>query len=128
MLAIFLACVGFLAGYALGRVEQKPKLELRLLITLDATQPVAISATGKDSEGNPIDISASELVLTATPTNDKNFGEVNDANDTFNPGEAGATGTITGTVTIGDAPYSASVDIELAAGGLSSIDLSFAPA
>lgn len=128
--------LSFLSVFALGAIFMallidalhKPKLEITLLLKLDSTLPVKISATGKDSEGNPIDISSSELVLQATPTNDKNFGEINDDNDTFNPGEAGATGTITGTVTINGVEYSASVDVELEAGALSELALEFAPA
>jgi hypothetical protein len=96
-------------------------------LQLDATQPIKITAKGADAEGNEIDLSASDLTITAEPTNG-NFGEVNDAMDTFNPGEAGATGILKGSVTINDVTYEASVEVELVAGGLDHLELAFQPA
>ena len=97
-------------------------------IQLDATQPVVIKAVGKDSEGNTVDLSNTDLTVTAEGTNDKTFGEINDANDTYNPGEAGATGIIRGSVTIDEVKYVAEVEVELVPGGLAEIGLEFAPA
>lgn len=98
-----------------------------MAIQLDATQPVKITAVGKDSEGNDVDITGSDLTIAATSTSDKDFGEINDEMDTFNPGEAGATGVIRGEVTIEDRLYSAEVEVELVAGGLAELSLGFSP-
>lgn len=121
------------ACYKLGLYEGKCKAEedakrFTLVITmkLDATQPVTINAVGKDSEGNTVNLQNTDLTLTVENAQG-NFGEINDANDTFNPGEAGATGTIKGSVTIDGQEYTASVDVELEAGALSSLDLEFKP-
>lgn len=121
------ACIGFVVASMLFSAAMARRMELRLMIQLDATQPVKISAVGKDAEGNDVNLAGTNLALTATPTNDKEFGTLNDEQDTFNPGEAGATGTITGTVTIDEVLYTASVDVELVAGGLASIALEFTP-
>ena len=64
-------------------------------IQLDATKPIAITAKGVDSEGNAVDLSTTDLTITAEATSG-NFGEVNNEMDTFNPGEAGATGKLIG--------------------------------
>ena len=96
-------------------------------IQLDATQPIKITAKGVDAEGNAVDLTTTDLTITAEATSG-NFGEVNDAQDTFNPGEAGATGILKGSVTIDDQVYEAAVECELVAGGLAGIELEFAPA
>lgn len=98
-----------------------------MALTLDATKPISIEVRGKDSEGNPVDLSETDLTLEAEATNDLNFGEINDENDTFNPGEAGATGIIRGEVTIDDQIYTTEVEVELVAGGLETIELEFKP-
>jgi hypothetical protein len=125
ILAFFLA--GLLVGWLAGRAN-RPEQEIRLTmqIQLDATQPVAIKAVGKDSEGNVIDLSGTDLTITAEAITG-NFGEINDEQDTFNPGEAGATGTIKGSVTVNDVVYEAKVEVELVAGGLTEIGLDFVP-
>lgn len=95
-------------------------------IQLDATQPIKITAKGVDKEGNAVDLTETDLTITAEATNG-NFGEINDEMDTFNPGEAGATGYLRGSVTIDEVEYVAEVEVELVAGGLAGIELDFAP-
>lgn len=95
-------------------------------VQLDATQPIKITAKGVDAEGNAVDLSTTDLTITAEAISG-NFGEVNDEMDTFNPGEAGATGKLIGTVTVNDVEYRAEVEVELVAGGLAGIELEFAP-
>jgi hypothetical protein len=125
----FLFLIGFALGMLFeraGKAEAKGGFQLIMSLQLDATQPIKITAVGKDAEGNVIDLSSSDLTITAEATTG-NFGEINDEQDTFNPGEAGATGTIKGSVTIDDVEYVASVDVELVPGGLAEISLDFTP-
>ena len=97
-----------------------------MVLQLDATKPVKISVSGKDAEGNLINLTGTDLVLEAEPAFG-NFGEINDEMDTFNPGEAGAVGVIRGSVTVADVLYTAEVGVELVPGGLTSIALEFTP-
>lgn len=118
---------GFAGGYMLGsRGNTNRRFKLIMSIQLDATQPIKITAKGVDAEGNAVDLSTTDLTITAEATSG-NFGEVNDAQDTFNPGEAGATGILKGSVTIEGQVYEAEVECELVAGGLAGIELEFAP-
>lgn len=128
-LIIATVIAALLAGYVIGRFHKpKPRFTLKIMLNLDATQPVQILAKGYDAEKNEISLADTDLTVSAEGTNDKNFGEVNDANDTFNPGEAGATGFISGSVTVDGVVYEAKTDeIELVAGGLTEIALDFAP-
>lgn len=124
---LFLA-LGIVIGYVVGRrVQKRKEITLLMSIQLDATQPVKITASGRDAEGNAISLEGTDLTITAEATSG-NFGEVNDENDTFNPGEAGATGVLRGSVTIEGATYEAAVEVELVPGGLAEIALDFQPA
>lgn len=121
---------GFILGLGVALLlyprPNKKELTLTMALQLDATQPVSISAVGRDSEGNVINLADTDLTIVAEAT-EGNFGNINDELDTFNPGEAGATGTIRGTVTINDVEYTAAVEVELVAGGLDTISLEFTP-
>lgn len=110
------------------RLDQgKKEFQLTMSILLDATKPIKITAAGKDAEGNAVDLTGTDLTISAEATSGF-FGEVNDTNDTFNPGEAGATGVLKGSVTVGGTVYEASIEVELVAGGLDHIELGFSPA
>ena len=127
---LYLLYTGLGIGFILGLVCRFPipkEKTLRLMLAIDCTRPVHVSASAKDAEGNDIPLADTDLVLTATGTNDKDFGTINDENDTFNPGEAGAIGTITGTVTLDGKPFSDSVDIALVVGAPASLSLDFKP-
>lgn len=89
------------------------------MLELSATEKVLVTAKAVDSEGNPVD-DLGELVLTIENAVG-NFGEF--TGNEFNPGEAGATGTIVGT--LGD--LTASVDVMLVHGAPASLELSFTP-
>lgn len=132
---LFLLCSGAILGWVLKTawdwsceaLREPPSSGIRIMIqtTLDATQPIKITVIGRDAENNPVDLSGQELKLTAEATNDKNFGELNDEQDTFNPGEAGATGIIRGTVTIDGEEHVAETAIELVAGAPVTLELEF---
>lgn len=121
---IFVA--GWVGGFLVGSRKSDRRFKLIMSIQLDATQPIKITAKGVDAEGNAVDLSTTDLTITAEATSG-NFGEVNDDMDTFNPGEAGATGKLIGTVTINDIEYRAEVEVELVPGALAGIELEFAP-
>lgn len=126
----FALIVAFAFGVAVGwgiRSMKRKEFTLLMSIQLDATTPVAIKAVGKDAEGNTIDLTGTDLTIEAIPI-EGDFGTVNDEQDTFNPGAAGATGTIKGSVTVNDVEYVAEVEVELVPGGLTEIGLEFAPA
>lgn len=124
-----LGCIyGVIACSIFNNLRKNRKdYKLTMKIELDATQAVAITAKAVDKENNPVDLADTDLVIEAEGTNDKNFGEVNDANDTFDPGEAGATGIIRGTVTLDGKPFLAEVEVELVPGAPSEMTLEFAP-
>lgn len=120
--------LGTVFGWIAGRVggQKKKEFNLTIMIQLDATQETKISAVGKDAEGNVVDLSGTDLKIEAVAIEGE-FGTINDEMDTFNPGEAGAKGTIKGSVTIDEVEYVASVEVELVAGALTEIGLEFAP-
>lgn len=124
---LFGVFIGFVIGVLLCPRPTRKEIKLIMAMQLDATQPIKITAVGRDSEGNSVDLVDTDLTISAEAT-EGNFGEINDEMDTFNPGEAGATGVIRGEVTIDGEVYSAEVEVELVAGGLDSISLKFTPA
>lgn len=117
---------GLVVGLGFRRPRNPKEFKLNIMIQLDATQPIKITAVGKDAEGNNVDLNDADLRIEAVAT-EGNFGSVNDEMDTFNPGDAGATGTLRGSVTIDDVEYVAEVEVELVPGALSAIALEFAP-
>lgn len=130
--AVVIARALVMISRKLERIEQrldqgKKEFQLIMAIQLDATRPIKITAVGKDAEGNAVDLTGTDLTISAESTSG-NFGEVNDAKDTFNPGDAGATGVLRGSVTVGGAVYQASIEVELVAGGLDHLELGFSPA
>lgn len=133
LLAIIALAFALALGAYLGiewerrRPKKQTGIQLLMSIQVDATREIAIKVVGRDKEGNAIDLTGKELTLTIEPTNDKEIGSVNDTNDTFNPGEAGATGVLKGTVDIDGVTHEASVELELVPGALSEISLDFKP-
>lgn len=127
-LALIAAFVfGFVVGRGFRRPTNPKEFKLNIMIQLDATKPIVIKAVGKDAEGNIVDLSGTDLKIEAIAT-EGDFGTVNDEMDTFNPGEAGAKGTLKGSVTVNDVEYIAEVEVELVPGALAEIGLEFAPA
>jgi len=107
----------------------RPKeITLIMAMKLDATTLVDIDLKGKDSEGNAVPLPHTDVTLEITnPVGD--FGTLtNDGtNWVFNPGAAGATGTITGKVTLHGVEHVASVDLELVPGEATTFELDFVP-
>ena len=95
-------------------------------IQLDATTPVKITAKATDKEGNLVDVAVGEITLTAETLTGE-FGEMNDANDTFNPGTAGSTGIIRATTVVDGMNLEAEVEVMLVPGAPSTLNLAFAP-
>lgn len=95
-------------------------------IQLDATTPVKITAKATDKEGNIVDVAVGDITLTAEAISGE-FGDMNDANDTFNPGAAGASGIIRAETTLGGVDLVAEVEVLLVPGAPSTLDLAFMP-
>ena len=113
-----LLLVVFVLGFLAGRRSRRfTELRIKMQIPADVQVSVSASAVVKDSEGNVIssspdvEISSIEVV----PAELGSAAEV-DENWVFNPGLAGAEGTLTVFAEVDGIPSSGSVDLELVAG------------
>lgn len=122
--------IAFIAFELLVKPKPSNGTKMKIQLELDATQPVNVSITATDAEGNPVDAgSITDGAMTLTNVVD-DLGTLtpSDANVwVFNPGTLGATGTIDATATIGGVAHEASADITLKAGAATDIGLKFTP-
>jgi hypothetical protein len=128
MVFIGLVATGFILGWVLHwcyTIDMK-EYTFNITMKLSATEPVKISAIAKDKEGNLVDLALSDLALSVEAI-EGDFGSINDENDTFNPGSAGAKGKIVGTINLNQVSYRSEVEVELVPGAPATIELNFVP-
>lgn len=101
-------------------------------MNIDCTQKITITLEGKDSEGNIVEIPAEDVkfsyenVVGNFANGDVVAGD-NPGEYVFDPGDAGATGTLKCDVAINGEDFFDSVDLTLEPGALASVKMNLKP-